>query len=43
MMDAVRAVRRIQDREKAARWPLKYIDAYSTHVALRLAPDLLSL
>ena len=43
VMDAVKAVQRIRDREKAARWPRKYIDAYSTHVALRLAPDLLTL
>jgi hypothetical protein len=43
MMAAVNAVRLIREREKAARWPSKYIDAYSTHVALRLAPDLLTL
>ena len=43
MMDAVKAVQRIRDREKAARWPAKYIDAHSTHVAVHLAPDLLIL
>lgn len=40
---AVRAYRRILDREKAARWPSKYIDASSTHVAERLTPDALGL
>ena len=43
VIEAVKAYRRILDREKAARWPLKYIDSHSTHVAERLAPDLLSL
>jgi hypothetical protein len=43
MMDAVEAVRLIRDREKAAHWPSRYIDACSTHVAHRLAPDLLTL
>lgn len=42
VIEAAKAYRRILDREKAARWPLKYIDAYSTHVAERLSPDLLS-
>ena len=40
---AARAARRILDREEAARGPSKYIDAYSTHVAERLTPDLLAL
>ena len=40
---AAKAARRIQDREQAARGPAKYIDAYSTHVAERLTPDLLAL
>ena len=43
VIDAVKAVQRVRDREKAARWPFKYIDAYSTHVAERLAPDMLAL
>ena len=43
VIDAVKARQRIRDREKAARWPFKYIDAYSTHVAERLAPDMLAL
>ena len=43
VIDAVKAVQRIRDREKAARWPFKYIDASSTHVAERLAPDMLAL
>ena len=42
VIEAAKAYRRILDREEAARGPLKYIDAYSTHVAERLAPDLLS-
>ena len=42
-LEAGRHAVRIQQREKAARWPFKYMDAYSTHVAERLAPDLLSL
>ena len=42
-LEAGRAVGRLREREKAARWPAKYIDAYSTHVAERLAPDLLAL
>ena len=42
-IEAGRAVRRLRQREKAARWPSNYIDAYSTHVAERLAPDLLTL
>ncbi|MCY3744911.1 MAG: hypothetical protein OXH05_01670 [Acidobacteria bacterium] len=39
VMDGVRAVQRIRDREKAARESAKYVDAYSTHVAERLALD----
>ena len=39
---AARAARRILDREKAVRGPAKYIDAYSTHVAERLTPDVLA-
>ena len=39
---AVKAYRRILDREKAARGPATYIDAYSTHVAERLTPDRLA-
>ena len=42
-LEACRQAARIKQREKAARWPSKYIDAYSTHVAERLAPDRLSL
>ena len=42
-INAARAARRILDREEAARGPAKYIDAYSTHVAERLTPDLLAL
>ena len=43
VMEGMRAYRRILDREKAARWPFKYIDASSTHVAQRLASDALAL
>ncbi len=43
VIEAVKGYRRILDREKAARWPAKYIDAYSSHVAERLNPDMLSL
>ena len=42
-LEAGRHAGRIREREKAARGPARYIDAYSTHVAERLAPDLLSL
>ena len=42
-IEAGRAVGRLRQREKAARGPSKYIDACSTHVAERLAPDLLTL
>ena len=41
-IQAARAARRILDREKAVRGPAKYIDAYSTHVAERLTPDVLA-
>ena len=40
---AAKAARRIQDREEAASAPAKCIDAYSTHVAERIAPDRLAL
>jgi len=43
VIEAVKAYRGILDREKAARWPARYLDAYSTHVAERLNPDQLSL
>ena len=39
---AIPAARRILDREKAVRGPARYIDAYSTHVAERLTPDVLA-
>ena len=42
-LEAARAGQHIRDRERAARGPAKYIDAYSTHVAQRLTPDVLAL
>ena len=42
VIKAVKAYRRILDREEAARGPARYIDAYSTHVAERLTPDRLA-
>ena len=42
-LEAGRAALRIAQHERDAQAPSKYIDAYSTHVAQRLAPDLLTL
>lgn len=42
-LEAGKRALRLQQRAKDAREPAKYIDAYSTHVAERLAPDVLAL
>ena len=42
-LEAGRAARRIHDQREAARAPARHIDACSTHVAERLAPDVLAL
>lgn len=42
-LEAGRAAVRIEQRKRDAQAPPKCIDAYSTHVAERLAPDLLAL
>ncbi len=42
VIKAVKAYRRILDRERAAHGPARYIDAYSTHIAERLTPDRLA-
>ncbi len=42
-IDATTAARAIREQARAARAPSSHIDAYSTHVAERLAPDVLAL
>ncbi len=43
VMEAARAVARIQTREEPDAAPSTSIDSHSTHIAARLAPDTLDL